>query len=187
MSRSVISMILVKTETKVTTLEDIYTQDTAVEQGVIKMSEIVVPSYETKYAELTCDAVNLSAPVYYGDSDTVFEQGVGQYLGSYLPGMGRTILLGAHDNTFFAPLESMEPGMEITIKTSYGVFTYQVTKTWITEENDASAYSLGQKKEQLILYTCYPFGTYIGVKDQRFIVYADKISGPTIVEEEKDE
>ncbi|MDF2568387.1 MAG: hypothetical protein K0R90_1843, partial [Oscillospiraceae bacterium] len=43
------------------------------------------------------------------------------------------------------------------------------------------AYDLSQKKEQLILYTCYPFNT-LGLTSKRFFVYADKISGPQIVD-----
>ena len=40
-----------------------------------------------------------------------------------------------------------------------------------------------KEQEKLILYTCYPF-EIIGYKSQRLFVYADKISGPTILEEQ---
>ena len=70
----------------------------------------------------------------------------------------------------------------VTITTSYGVFEYQVTDMQVKSSTDKSAYDLKQDKEQLILYTCYPFDM-LGLTPNRYFVYADKISGPSIVSE----
>lgn len=139
-------------------------------------SEIQVPEPGTQYGTITCERIALSAPVFYGDSDTVLENGVGQYALSALPGEGKPILMSAHDVTFFAPLEQTETGDIITITTDYGVFNYSVASIKTAEETDTSAYDLTQDKEQLILYTCYPFGQLVGARTQRFFVYCDLIS-----------
>jgi sortase A len=148
----------------------------------VDQSEITVPLYQTQYAKITCDRIELLAPIYWGDSDKVLKLGVGQYIGSFMPGYGRPILLSAHDSTYFAPLEEVKEGDIIEVSTSYGDYEYQVTGMKVTTASDASAYDLMQSKEQLILYTCYPFGAVIGIKDQRYFVYADKLQGPEIIQ-----
>ena len=37
-----------------------------------------------------------------------------------------------------------------------------------------------EQKPRLILYTCYPFDM-LGLTPKRFFVYAEQISGPTVV------
>jgi sortase A len=39
---------------------------------------------------------------------------------------------------------------------------------------------LSYQQEKLIIYTCYPFETLVGTKQERLFVFADKISGPTV-------
>ena len=69
----------------------------------------------------------------------------------------------------------------VTIKTSYGVYEYQVTGSRVAHHLDDTAYDLMQDKEQLIMYTCYPFEMLVGItKQERLFVYADKISGPVV-------
>ena len=100
----------------------------------------------------------------------------------FLPGFNRTILIAGHSIPYFEPLGNIKTGDIISISTHYGDFQYKITNTKIADADDSSNYDLKQdKKEQLILYTCYPF-ELIGYKSQRLFVYADKISGPTIVE-----
>jgi sortase (surface protein transpeptidase) len=38
------------------------------------------------------------------------------------------------------------------------------------------------ESEELTLYTCYPFGAEDKLRNERFFVYAEKISGPEIGE-----
>ena len=54
----------------------------------------------------------------------------------------------------------------------------QVRETKILNESDPQAVDLLQKKE-LVMYTCYPFDM-LSSTDQRFFVYADKVSGPVL-------
>lgn len=138
-------------------------------------SEVVVPEPESHYGDMVCERIELTAPIYYGDSNTAFENGVGQYPKSGLPGEGKPILIGGHDGTFFAPLEHIRSGDIITIITDYGQFKYEVTATHIADASDSTAYDLSQNKEQLILYTCYPFGQLVGDDSNRFYVYGDRL------------
>jgi sortase A len=157
-------------------------ENSAVTKGIIDKSEVKVPNVGTQYAVLVSNRFDSAIPIYYGDGKEELESGIGQYVGSYFPGEGKTILIGGHDTTFFKPLETVKKGDEITIKTSYGIFVYQVTKTEIHEAKDQTAYDLESDKEQLILYTCYPFGDILENRSERYFVYCDKLKGPTIKE-----
>ncbi|QHQ59966.1 sortase [Anaerocolumna sedimenticola] len=136
---------------------------------------IRIPSQGTHYGNLNCDRIGLEAPIYYGDSEEILEKGAGQYRASGLPGEEKPILIGGHDGTYFKPLENIINGDVISIKTNYGKFEYKVTGTKVTDVFDNTAYDLSETKEQLILYTCYPFGQLTGSKEERFFVYCDRI------------
>ena len=66
------------------------------------------------------------------------------------------------------------------METSYGIYTYQVVSTEVLDVTGMDAYDFLTDHEQLILYTCYPFDM-LSHTDYRFIVHADLISGPEIV------
>ena len=138
-----------------------------------------MPTMGTLYAHITCETIGLDAPLYFGDTDTILKNGVGQYIGSSIPGFGKPLMLAAHNTTYFLPLQKITQGDIVTITTSYGIYKYQVTGTRIADRTDKSAYDLAQMNEQLIMYTCYPFNM-LGSLQNRFFVYADKISGPAI-------
>lgn len=145
--------------------------------------EAMYPTNGLEYGTITCSEIDLNVPLYYGDSNSIFKKGAGQYTGDAvktgIPGQGNPIIIGGHDMTFFAPLADVKEGQVITINTSYGVFEYKVTKTKVAKYDDKSAYATF-KGEKLVLYTCYPMGALFGQKDDRFFVYADKVSGPVI-------
>lgn len=163
---------------------DSYTEDSAglLEKGEIKKSEITLPGRNQRYGKLLCNEVDLKTPIYYGDTDKVLDQGAGIYTGSGLFGEGRTILISAHDNTYFAPVEKLKKGMKITVLVPYGKYTYEVTGMKVVKESNTKAAHLDGTKEELVLYTCYPFGENKN-RDQRYFVYAKKVSGPVIKED----
>ena len=135
-----------------------------------------------RYADITISGTNVNAPVYYGDTNKILNQGVGTYMensSAGLPGEGKTILLSGHNNTFFNDLQHAEEGATVTITTHYGVYTYEVTETKILDYQDSSAYDFSREDENLILYTCYPFDA-MGFTPDRFFVYARYISGPVL-------
>lgn len=148
----------------------------------VSASQITWPSYGQKYGELTCERLQLEAPVYFGDNNDILRVGAGQYIGSFLPGYGRIIMLCAHNTTFFKPLQNVQKGDVFEFNTNYGQYKYKVTETRIADHEDSSAYDLMKEKEQLIMYTCYPFETLAGTKTDRLFVYAEKIAGPAVID-----
>jgi sortase A len=148
----------------------------------VKEKDVVMPTYGTHYAQIEIPSMSVSANLYFGDSSAVLKKGVGQYIGSSIPGYGRPLLIGGHNNGAFNVLQHIKTGDIVTITTNYGIYRYKITGTKIADQSDKTAYNLSQKKEQLILYTCYPFNT-LGLTTKRYFVFGDKISGPDIVSE----
>lgn len=149
-----------------------------VESGDLKdQGEVRTPVINTQYGTISCEVIALTAPLYYGDNNYALQNGAGQYELSGLPGEGKPILVGGHDGTYFATLEDIAEGDVITVSTTYGEYEYQVSGIRIADKNDTTAYDMTLDKEQLILYTCYPFGKLIGDREERFFVYGDLISG----------
>ena len=132
------------------------------------------PDYGSKYADLKIETLDINLPIYYGDSKKILREGIGHTITSSLPGEGKNIIYSAHNTSnFLANLKNIKKDILITITTSYGIFEYQVTGTKILK---ISEYNKLKKidKEQLILYTCYPFGELI-YSDSRLVVYASLI------------
>lgn len=143
--------------------------------GIIKY-----PDYGVKFGTLTIKSTGIiDCPVLQGDYDDQLAKGVGHFTGSYLPGEGYKIVLAGHRATYLHKLGGVKIGDVIEFKTNYGVFTYKVTNTKITSMNDTSVIVPDKSHEYLVVYTCYPFDT-IGYKTQRFVVYADFLSGPPV-------
>lgn len=149
------------------------------QEEYVDLDDIQFPKRGDLYAKLVIDSCGIEDDVYFDDSNESTRRGLGQYYGSHIPGFEKPILIGGHNNHSFRRLEGIAPGDVITITTSYGIFQYQVTKTKILNAKDPSAIRLSQDKEELILYTCYPFTT-LTLTAKRFFVYADKIAGPVI-------
>lgn len=148
----------------------------------MKLSDVVYPKYGEQYGLLECKKLKVNAPVYMGDKGSLLTKGAGTYLGSAIPGMGGTVLIGAHDTTYFSGLEKVQKGDTFKFTTGYGVYGYKVTDTKIVnEDNYDNAYDLNSDREQLVLYTCYPFGKLNGTKTDRMFVYLDKTDGPDII------
>ena len=151
------------------------------QKKTIKLSDISTPKYGDRYGEITCDRLGLKAPVYFGDRGNILKNGAGQYNGSFLPGEGGTILIGAHDTTYFKKLEKVKKGQSFEFTTEYGIYEYIVRDIKIIDEDKYDeAYDLSANKESLVLYTCYPFGKLKGTKEKRMFVYLDKVTGPDI-------
>jgi sortase A len=144
--------------------------------GSSEKSEIQVPELHTRYGTISCTRIALSAPIYYGDSETDLENGVGQYPNDNLPGMGKPMIIGGHDGTYFSSLEEVKIGDIIMLTTDNGDYKYAVSSKRILDQSEESAYDLTQEKEELILYTCYPFGQLSGERNQRFYVYCEPVS-----------
>lgn len=166
--------------------EDYYYQETkskSDQERIISIGDIQFPEQGNHFANLSCERIELDAPVYWGDTNEILKVGVGQYTGSFLPGLNRSILLSGHNTSHFKPLQLIEEGDVITYQTNYGIYEYQVTDTNIYYSDEAEKKldeMLSHQEEKLIMYTCYPFETLVGTRQERLFIFADKISGPLV-------
>ena len=148
----------------------------------INITEITFPTYEQVYGELSIPSIDLVCPFVYGDTNKALKKGVGQYIGSMIVGYGGTTLACAHVNRQLKNLHKTQIGDQIQIRTTYGVYTYEIKYTGIHDASDDSIYDLGREDENLVLYTCYYQKTALGSVKKRFFVCADYVSGPMIVD-----
>lgn len=148
-------------------------------ENTISISEINYPIYGDLYATLTIGENTMD--VYFGDDMAFLRKGVGQYLGSFIPGYGRPILISGHNRSYFKPLQNLKVGDPLIMTTAYGVYRYEITRIQPYTPTDPAAFDLSKQEEELILYTCYPFDAPIGRAPQRLFVYAKLVSGAKIV------
>lgn len=162
--------------------KDIYTENLfSGYDSYIPSSEVVYPTGNTRYGKIiiTHEGEVFDIPLFFGDSNAVLRRGAGHYMGSHFPGEGTTILVSAHNNTYFNCLKHLEVGDIIEVKTSYGHYKYEVTSLRVLEKNDPTAFDLEADYENLVLYTCYPFNA-LGLTNKRYFVNTKLVSGPFI-------
>ncbi len=89
--------------------------------------------------------------------------------------VARTPIYFGHRDTHFAFLEHLSSGDVIEMQNASGTTsTYKVEKAW-TAHKDAMFMPSSTASSQLMLVTCYPFGTVQTSSDERFIVQAVKL------------
>ena len=152
---------------------------TAETRDEIDGNDIHYPRRGELYARIEFPTLNISENLYFDDSNACLAKGVGQYYGTHIVGYGTPVLICGHNNTFFNNLQYLNVGDDVVITTTYGIYRYRITETAVHTDSDPGAFDLRQDREQLILYTCYPF-TALGLTHNRYYVYADKISGPYV-------
>lgn len=155
-------------------------EDSLPTDGEIDAATIRKVRIREQYGRISIPSVTIDVPLIYGATDECLYIGAGQRVQSDMIGYGKPTMIGGHTIPYFKNLGNIKKNDEIKVSTFYGMFTYKVTHTKVIHESDASAYDLKQNKEQLILFTCYPLDG-VGEKEERLLVYADKISGPRVV------
>ena len=95
----------------------------------LSISEIQYPKTGEQFGELIIEDCSIDNNLFFGDGNVALRNGVGIYNGSFIPGYGKTILVAGHNNTYFNGLKNAEAGQKVTIKTSYGNYTYEITET----------------------------------------------------------
>ena len=146
----------------------------------VNAEDVDYPSIDKQFGTLQIKNRDVDAKLFFGDGSVALRNGVGVYAGSFIPGYGKTILISGHNNTYFNGLKNVKKGDIVKIRTSYGNYEYRINKTIIAKADDKTTYDLDAETENLIMYTCYPFDE-LGLTEQRFFVYGEKISGPKIV------
>jgi sortase A len=118
---------------------------------------------------LSIDEIGLETVVVEGTESATLRKGPGHYDETALPGEGRPVGIAGHRTTYDAPfrkLDDLEPGDEITIKMSYGLFTYSVTRERIVPADFKDAFA--GSVEELVLSACHPLYS----ASERILVYA---------------
>ena len=130
------------------------------------------PSYAANYATLKIDRLGIKNKVYYGDIASILSLGIGHSTWSEMPTEGGTVIYSAHNREdMLNNLKEIAVGDKIVVDTNYAVCTYEVRDTKILKDSQTDKLTQIDNNETLILYTCYPFDTYV-YTDERFVVYS---------------
>ena len=152
-----------------------------VDNGYLTSGDITFPSYGDHFGHITVEGTDIDTDVIFGDDTSLLKKGACMSYYSHIPGCGRGVLIGAHNNTYFHSLQDVQTGALVNLSTTYGNFVYRVYLTNVINVDTDSSYraALNGDKETLILYTCYPNNT-LSLTPYRFIAYCEKVSGPHV-------
>ncbi len=160
---------------------NIYKEDAApTVADTLNRDEVVFPTEGETFGKILIPDVGIDASMIYGDDIKNMKKGVEVYSGTYLPGQGRTVLIGGHTTTHFRTLKDVKAGQQVEIRTNYGTYIYEITGSRTTRYDDTSAYDLTKQEDNLIMYTCHRVAG-VGATPYRVFVYAKFVSGPKIV------
>ena len=138
---------------------------------VQSLADLPVPTPGPQQAvRLQIPAIGVDHPVVQGDGWEQLKKGVGQHIGSPIPGEQGNLVLSAHNDVFgeiFRDLDKLKPGDEIIVFTSQRTFTYSVQQSQIVEPTQVEVMAPSQEPV-VTLISCYPYM----VDDQRYVVTA---------------
>lgn len=130
------------------------------------------PSYAANYATLKIDKLNIENKVYFGDIASILSVGIGHSTWSEMPTEDGLVVYSGHNREdMLKNLKDVRIGDKIVVDTTYATCTYQVSKTAILKDYETDKLNKVDNNETLILYTCYPFDTYV-YTNERFVVYS---------------
>ncbi|UCG25272.1 MAG: class D sortase [Chloroflexota bacterium] len=116
-------------------------------------------------------ALNLDKPIVQGDDWEQLKKGVGQHVGSGLPGQQGNLVLSAHNDIYgeiFRNLDKLKPGDEIIISTERRSYTYVVRELDVVEPTDVWVMDPTEHASSTLI-SCYPYL----VNNKRIVVFAD--------------
>lgn len=116
-------------------------------------------------------SINIDKPIVQGDDWEQLKKGVGQHVGSVLPGLEGNLVLSAHNDIYgeiFRHLDKLAPGDEITISTERQSYVYIVNEIQVVAPTDV--WVMGQTDyARTTLISCYPYL----VNNKRIVIFAD--------------
>lgn len=119
--------------------------------------------------------IGISVMILHGTEEATLTLGAGHVPGTPSPGGDGNLVVAAHRDTFFRPLEGIRPGDRIRIVTARQTYEYVVESTETVDPEDTQVME-SRGKQELTLITCYPF-YFVGSAPKRFIVHASPLSG----------
>ncbi len=121
--------------------------------------------------------LNVDKPIVQGDDWEQLKKGVGQHVGSTLPGQLGNLVMSAHNDIYgeiFRYLDRLRPGDNIIVSTERRAYTYVVREIEVVEPTDVWVMA-PTKHASATLISCYPYL----VNNKRIVIFADLAStGP---------
>lgn len=133
-----------------------------------------VPSEDGQQVEglLQAPAIGLVAPVVDGTADPQLDVAVGHETPTPWPGQSGTMVLAAHDVTWFSQIDHLHPGDSITFSKPCKVYRYQVTSGSVV---NAGTPIPASSSSTLALVTCYPLNALF-FTSQRYVIHASLVA-----------
>ncbi len=127
---------------------------------VQSLANVPVPTASPEQAiRIQIPAISVDAPIVQGDGWEQLKKGVGQQIGSPLPGKPGNLVLSAHNDVFgeiFRDLDRLKEGDTITIFTSLHTYQYIVQQTRIVEPTQVEVIA-PTENATVTLISCYPY------------------------------
>ena len=121
-------------------------------------------------ALLSVNRLNLEVPVFFGTDKITLNKGAGLVETNAIPGEVGNIAIAGHRDSFFRPLQGMQIGDIVELRSENASRRFTVEEILITDALDISV--LADTGDTILtLITCYPFH-YVGYAPDRFIVRA---------------
>jgi sortase A len=117
---------------------------------------------------LAIPSLGLRTPLYSDTSEVNLNRGAGLIAGMSAPGQGGNLGVASHRDGIFRPLENVQVGAAIEVRTASFHYVYRVTSISVVDRTDVAL--LRRTDEPVItLVTCYPF-RFVGPAPRRFVV-----------------
>lgn len=159
----------------------IFSGSTGIRSGTINYDDLKYPQYGDVFGNIKVEGTKIDCDLIFGSDTALLRKGACVSLFGHIPGCGRGILVGAHNNTYFHSLPEVKKGALVNVETHYGSFVYRVIETKIIKDTQRTEYEkqLNGDDEVLLLYTCYPVDTLASTPD-RFFVICEMVAGPVV-------
>lgn len=117
---------------------------------------------------LQIPSLDLHTALYSDTSELNLNRGAGLIRGMAAPGEGGNLGVAAHRDGIFRPLEKIEVGAAIEVRTVDSLYVYRVSSITVVDRTD-SALLRRTDEPAITLVTCYPF-RFVGPAPRRFVV-----------------
>jgi len=119
-------------------------------------------------ALLRAPSIGLEAPVAEGTSASVLSVAVGHVPASSWPGTSGTVVLAAHDVTWFSHVDQLAVGSPLVLATPCRTYLYRVTDHRVVVAGTPIDQTVAPR---LVLVTCYPLNALF-LTSERYVVEA---------------
>ena len=144
--------------------------------GEISPAEEILSKNNTAIGWIEFPEFDERVPIYYGTTEEVLQQGVGNLEGTSLPigGVSTHSVLSGHtgmpNTRMFDDIDQIEIGQVFLVHVNHETLAYKVYNTEIVLPTDSSSLAIQKGRDLCSLVTCYPYG----VNSHRYIVHAER-------------